>query len=701
MTVVFGVATILLLPLLSAGIGRTAVAAGAWLLALSPAMVFYSRMFIQESLFAFFTLAFVIAVGRVATGGGNRVVCRGGRRGRTGGGHEGNLGDRAPAALAASAIAWWSLGTRGPGTCWPTAAGRALSSSASPRRPGSPRCSIVVLHRARGNPGAVPRGGIYLDRAIDPAAHAHPWHYYLRLLAYTSSGGVRWSEGLVLVLAAAGAVTAWRRPDRSHPDGCFWARYLTCNAAIGAAIFSAIPYKTPWNLLPVYVGAFALAGIGFAALVQLSGSRAVRGVLAVVLALASLQLGSQAWRAAVTYAADPRNPYVYAQTVPDAVRMATRIRSLSALHRDGARMQVSVIAPPHQQWPLPWYLRTMPNVGYWTEPGDAVALQAPVVVSSIDHTEALDKALGDRVCLGVLRLAAGGARGALCRTRIVGPLSRGHGRQRERAMTPPDLSLVVPCYNEAARLDPDAFVHFMTTHPGVRLVLVDDGSADGTADVLERIRAAAPGAVMTLRHAANQGKGEAVRAGMVAAIAGNPAAVGFIDADLSTPLAAIDDFLAVLRLRPQVEFILGSRVLLMGRDVKRKAWRHYLGRVFATAVSLALDLPVYDTQCGAKVLRLNAATGTLFAAPFRSRWIFDVELIARYLRLPVAAGEPFRRDRLYELVLPAWHDKEGSKLRWYDFAHAMVDLGYIWRNRAPPRGETPRTSRTGRRAADE
>ena len=250
-------------------------------------------------------------------------------------------------------------------------------------------------------------------------------------------------------------------------------------------------------------------------------------------------------------------------------------------------------------------------------------------------------------------------------------------------MTPPELSLVVPCYNEAARLDPDAFVHFITTHPGVRLVLVDDGSADGTADVLERIRAAAPGAVMTLRHAANQGKGEAVRAGMVAALAGNPAAVGFIDADLSTPLAAIDDFLAVLRLRPQVEFILGSRVLLMGRDVKRKAWRHYLGRVFATAVSLALDLPVYDTQCGAKVLRLNAATGTLFATPFRSRWIFDVELIARYLRLPVAVGEPFRRDRLYELVLPAWHDKEGSKLRWYDFAHAMVDLGYIWRNRAP------------------
>lgn len=245
----------------------------------------------------------------------------------------------------------------------------------------------------------------------------------------------------------------------------------------------------------------------------------------------------------------------------------------------------------------------------------------------------------------------------------------------------PELALVVPCFNEAARLDPNAFLAFITRRPDVRWVLVDDGSTDQTAAIMERIRAAAPAAVTVLRLAPNRGKGEAVRAGVVAAAAGNPAAVGFLDADLSTPLAAIDDFLAVLRTRPEVEFVLGSRVLLMGRDVKRKAWRHYLGRVFATAASHALDLPVYDTQCGAKILRLNAATGTLFAKPFRSRWIFDVELIARYLQLPVALGEPARRDRLYELVLPAWHDKPGSKLHWYDFAHAMVDLGYIWRER--------------------
>ena len=260
-------------------------------------------------------------------------------------------------------------------------------------------------------------------------------------------------------------------------------------------------------------------------------------------------------------------------------------------------------------------------------------------------------------------------------------------------MTPPDLALVVPCYNEAARLDPDAFLDFAAARPGLQLVMVDDGSRDGTWEVLERMRTAAPASVTTIRQPDNRGKAEAVRTGILAGFSRGAALVGFFDADLATPLETVDDFLAVLRDKPDIEFVLGSRVMLMGRDIRRKARRHYFGRVFATAASHALDLPVYDTQCGAKVLRANPATATLFERPFRSRWIFDVELILRYLRLPAAPGEPRRRDRLYELVLPAWHDRPGSKLAWYDFARAMVELGYIWRERlahrpVPVAGET-------------
>jgi uncharacterized protein (TIGR03663 family) len=396
-TAVFGAATILLLPLVSAGIGRTAVATSAWLLALSPVMVFYSRMYIQESLFACFTLAFVIAVGRVATGAGPAwSVLAGVAAGLAVATKETSV-IMLPAALVASAFAAWSLGAERFGNPLADVRGR--------------RAALVGLAAAVAVAGlfyssflAAPGGvlepfrgaGTYLDRGLDPGRHSHPWHYYLGLLAYSASGGLRWSEGLVLVLATVGAVTAWGRLDPSRSERTFWARYLTVNVIVTTAIFSTIRYKTPWNLLPFYVGAIVLAGSGFSALIEITASRVVRGALAAALVIASGQLGWQAWRASVTYASDPRNPYVYAHTVPDAVRMASRIRELAALHPDRTRMQVSVIASPYEQWPLPWYLRTLAHVGYWAAPGDPVALQAPVIVAALEHTAALDAALGDR-----------------------------------------------------------------------------------------------------------------------------------------------------------------------------------------------------------------------------------------------------------------------------------------------------------------
>jgi glycosyltransferase involved in cell wall biosynthesis len=241
-------------------------------------------------------------------------------------------------------------------------------------------------------------------------------------------------------------------------------------------------------------------------------------------------------------------------------------------------------------------------------------------------------------------------------------------------MTRPSLALIVPCYNEAARLIPQAFLDFAASHPSVWLLFVDDGSTDATFQILERVRLSAPESIDVMRLPSHQGKAEAVRAGIVRGMRRGAALVGFWDADLSTPLRAVDDFLALVAKRPEVEIILGSRVMLMGRDIRRKAWRHYVGRVFATAVSVALDLPVYDTQCGAKVFRATEAIAAVFATPFRSRWIFDVELLARYLALPVQPGEPPRRSRIYELAVPVWHHTPGSKLRWFDFLRAAVDL---------------------------
>jgi uncharacterized protein (TIGR03663 family) len=395
--VAFGVATILLLPLLSAGIGRSAVAVAVILMAVSPAMVFYSRMFIQEALFACFSLAFVIAVGRIATSSGRAWWILAGIAAGFAAATKETSVIVLPSAIVACTITWWSLGSRRPTNAftagrWRTPVLTSLAAAAT--------IAIVFYSSFLTAPVGVlePFRGTstYLARGIDPVSHAHPWHYYLHLLTYTSSGGTKWSEGLIVALALIGAASAWRRSDPSAITNRFWTRYLAFDLAITAAIFSLISYKTPWNVLAFYVVAFPLAGIGFAIFVETTRSRALRTVLIAVFIGASLQLGWQAWRAGVTYAADPRNPYVYAQTVPDAVRMAARIRDLAALHADGTSMQVSIIASPYEQWPLPWYLRTMPNVGYWIGPGEPLAMQAPVIVSSMEQTPAVDTALGER-----------------------------------------------------------------------------------------------------------------------------------------------------------------------------------------------------------------------------------------------------------------------------------------------------------------
>jgi glycosyltransferase involved in cell wall biosynthesis len=248
-------------------------------------------------------------------------------------------------------------------------------------------------------------------------------------------------------------------------------------------------------------------------------------------------------------------------------------------------------------------------------------------------------------------------------------------------VTGPRVVLVVPCYVEAERLSPAAFLDVLPTRSWLTFLFVDDGSHDATAQVLEGMTAARPGQVRMLRLDVNSGKAEAVRRGILESASDAPEYVGFWDADLSTPMEAIDDFVALVRSRPDVDLVLGSRVNLMGRDIRRSPARHYLSRVFATAASEALDLPVYDTQCGAKLFRASPEVLGLFAEPFRSRWVFDVEILERYLALPVRDGGPPRPARIYELPLLAWHEVAGSKLRVWDFLWSFVDVFGVWRRR--------------------
>lgn len=243
-------------------------------------------------------------------------------------------------------------------------------------------------------------------------------------------------------------------------------------------------------------------------------------------------------------------------------------------------------------------------------------------------------------------------------------------------------TIVIPCYNEEKRFPLERFAAYAAAHNGIRFLLVNDGSKDHTLAVLRRAREGREDRVDILDQPANGGKGEAVRCGMLAAMERSGCLyAGFWDADLATPLESIEELEEVLRERPEVAMVFGARVKLLGRHVERKASRHYLGRVFATVVSTLLRLAIYDTQCGAKLFRVGEETRRLFAAPFCSRWVFDVEIIARFIqerRHEIATVE----GAIYEYPLLEWRDIAGSRLRIGDFFRAFYDVLHIyWRYR--------------------
>ena len=236
-------------------------------------------------------------------------------------------------------------------------------------------------------------------------------------------------------------------------------------------------------------------------------------------------------------------------------------------------------------------------------------------------------------------------------------------------------TLVVPCYNEEQRFREDAFADFLAADPEVTLLFVNDGSRDGTLARLQTFCTVHAGRCSVLDVQPNGGKGEAVRRGMLQALRTAPpgSLVGFWDADLATPLDAYADFRFILETLPEIDMVFGSRIQLLGRHVRRNPMRHYAGRAFATTVSLTLGLPIYDSQCGAKVFRASGLLREVLVKPFVSRWIFDVEVLARFLAVWRAGGVA-PETRIYELPLKVWVDVPGSKVHLSDFVRSFTDL---------------------------
>ncbi len=242
----------------------------------------------------------------------------------------------------------------------------------------------------------------------------------------------------------------------------------------------------------------------------------------------------------------------------------------------------------------------------------------------------------------------------------------------------PGATIVIPCFDEAERLRPDAVLE-LAAASGARLLLVDDGSTDATPLVLSALVAAIgdAGGIASLRLAENRGKAEAVRRGMQLALDEGAAVVGYCDADFATPPHEVARLLAVLGDAADVDVVVGSRVGLLGSDIQRSHLRHYLGRLFATAASTALQMRVYDTQCGAKMFADTPALRAALANPFRSVWAFDVELLARLRHGAPPTAPGLGIERFLEVPLRTWRDVGESKLTVRGAGRAAVDVARI------------------------
>lgn len=395
----FGVGLIFLLFLATDGLGRNGILWAALLTAVSPAMVFYSRYYIQETLLVFFSFAALACGWRYARSGRlSWAISAGACLGMM---HATKETCVIVYAAMSGALALNVLTAR-------LARSKSLSTPVPDSSP-CPRLLHVILGllTAAAVSGILfssflthPSGiwdslyayGAYWRRGFgETSIHRHPWSYYLGLLAFSKRGpGPWWSEGMILALAVVGACFAFtRRQDLSRVPG--FARFLVFYTGLLTLLYSAIPYKTPWCLLGFLHGMILLAGLGAEEMLRRIPRRAGRIAAVLILAVGAAHLVRQAYYANFVYEADVRNPYVYAHTSSALLRLVHRVEDLAAIHPDGYELRIDVIARNSDYWPLPWYLRRFTRVGYWTHV--PAPLQAPVIIAHVEAAERIEAAL--------------------------------------------------------------------------------------------------------------------------------------------------------------------------------------------------------------------------------------------------------------------------------------------------------------------
>ncbi len=374
-------------------VGFRPAALSAVFAAVSPAMVYYSRYYIHETLLVAFSFGALVSICRYlqapraawAIAAGTTIGLMVATK---------ETWVIAVGSMAGGLVLAWSLGPRHQARQVPRvlrrAAGHLAAAAISAIAVACLFFSSFLRHPG-GIVDSVTAYATYLARAGGDSWHVHPWHYYVGLLLFTGSdGGPIWTEAAILALALAGIVAVFARGRLAGGDR----RPLTFLSVYGvlmAVVYAAIPYKTPWCALGFLHAFILLAGVGGTRLLAVSPAPLLKPFAAVLIGAAIVHLGWLAWAGSFRFASDPRNPWVYAHTGPGVFEIARRVEALARAHPDGAAMPVEVISAQNL-WPLPWYLRRFPAVRWETAPvNDGV--HAPVILATPDMESAIREKL--------------------------------------------------------------------------------------------------------------------------------------------------------------------------------------------------------------------------------------------------------------------------------------------------------------------
>lgn len=352
--------------LLSDALGRRGTGMAMLLMSISPMMVYYSRYFIMEVPLVMFITLTISSLWRYSQGGGRWwLIVAGFALGMQHATKE-TFAINVVAAICGYGVAKLMLGEFAP---------RRSGFQIGPKSTRAAKPWLWVLGAALLTSVAIYSGGFkdwqavkdsamtylnYFERA-GGSGHEKPWHYYITLIFWRKDG-LTWSEAMIGGLGIVGMLHAFFGNHMKHPARQAFLVFLSVYTLVLIAIYSFLAYKTPWSILSAQHALTLLAGSGASAISKALTGKISRTAFKVAFGVGMYQLIAQTNLAIHLYAADSRNPYVYAHTSSNLMRLRPQLRELQNIAPDD-NFNVLVINRD-EGWPLPWYWRDIKSVEY-------------------------------------------------------------------------------------------------------------------------------------------------------------------------------------------------------------------------------------------------------------------------------------------------------------------------------------------------